>query len=117
MRVETGILAEDRLLEVAQRAAGLESELVAQHPSSLPVDVERLRLAVRPVEGEHALAAEALAERMLTYKPLELGDERRAAPQCKLGLDPFLDAREPKLLEAGDLRLRERLLAGIPPTA
>ena len=43
---------------------------------------------------------------MLVNERLQLSDEATVATECKLGLDPVLEDREPLLLEAGDLRLR-----------
>jgi hypothetical protein len=45
-------------LEVIVR---LEAELVVQQPPPGPEDLERVRLAAAAVQGQHQLAAEALA--------------------------------------------------------
>ena len=64
-RIELRILIQDRALELLQPPAGLEAELVGEHPARLPVHVERLRLAARAVEGEHELSAQTLPQRVL----------------------------------------------------
>ena len=46
---------------------------------------------------------------MLGAERLELGNERELAAERELGIDPFLDRREPQLLEPLDLHPRERL--------
>ena len=52
------------MLEPPQLLARLEAELVRQLASRDAVDVERLRLAAGPVEREHELRAQALAQRV-----------------------------------------------------
>jgi hypothetical protein len=53
--LELGVLREDRRLQVPQRAARLDPELLDQRAPGVAVDLERLSLATRPVEGEHQL--------------------------------------------------------------
>lgn len=44
---------------------------------------------------------------MLFHQSLELADELGVKPSVEVPLDPALEAGEPELLEARDLRLRE----------
>ncbi len=74
------------------------------------VGLERLRLAAAAVQGEHQLAVQVLAERLLRHGGLELGDQIRVPAERELGLDARLECRPAPLLEAGDLGLRERLV-------
>ena len=104
-----GVLDEDRPLELLQLDARLEAELVAQALSRPPVDLESLRLPSAAVEREHQLRGKALPERMLGGERLELRDERQLATERELCIDPLLDRRQTKLLEALDLDARERL--------
>src|SRR5204862_477628 len=62
--IEGRIVAEDATLEIPERGAGLESEVVGEHPPHGAVYLQRLRLPARPVEGEHELTAKARPERM-----------------------------------------------------
>ena len=75
MRFERRILPKHRLLELPQRQAGFDPELVDKQASGLRVGLKRLRLAPGPVERAHQLAAQLLAERMLGDESLELSDE------------------------------------------
>ena len=71
--------------------------------------------ACRPgaVQGEHQLGAEVLAERMLADERVELADQLRVASVGEVELDPLLDTREAKLLQAGDLGLGEALVGEV----
>lgn len=51
------ILTEDRLLELLECGARIDAELVEKRVPGVPIDLERLRLTARSVEGEHQLAA------------------------------------------------------------
>jgi hypothetical protein len=51
---------ERRRQQLPQLAAWLETELVRQNDSRVPVALERLCLAIRPVEGEHQLSPQSL---------------------------------------------------------
>src|SRR4029079_10452321 len=84
-RVEPGVLTEDRLLELAQLAAGLDPELVHERAARVLVGAERLGLAPRAVQRAHELAAQALAQRVLGDQLLELGHDI-AAPEREGGL-------------------------------
>ena len=79
----------------------------------VPVRVERLGLAPGAVEGEHQLTSEPLAQRVNPDQPLELSDHRAVAAEREVDVDPLLDRGHAELLEAGDLRLRERLVGEV----
>ena len=105
--VERGILSQDCLLELTQGTAGVDPELLDQHPARLLVDLERLRLTARPIERQHQLAAQALPERVLGNERLELADELGVAAEREVRFDPPLERPEEQLLEACDLPLGE----------
>ena len=78
---ERRVLREHSLLETLELRARLHPELLDQLAPEVAVDVERLLLAPRPVEGEHELRARALAKRMVPARtPAGLRSRRRAAP-------------------------------------
>src|SRR4029453_7140628 len=105
--LERGILAENRLVELAQLPARLDAELVDERPPCVLVDVERLGLPTAPVEREHQQRTEPLTERMLGGERFELRDQVCPAAQRKVPLDPFLENRQPPFLETADLLPRE----------
>ena len=97
-RVELGVLTQDRLLELAQLAAGLDPELVDERAARVLVGAERLGLAPRAVQRAHELAAQALAQRVLGDQRLELGHDV-AAPEREVGLDAIRGRLQAQLLE------------------
>ena len=107
-RGEARILLEDALLEVAQRGAGLQPELLVEPPPPLGEDLERLRLPPAAIEGEHELAAQALAQRVLLHQR----HQRRqvGATERELRVDVVLERGEARLLEVAGGVLRPRLV-------
>ena len=104
------VLAEDRGLELAELRAGIDAELLDEGLARGAVGGERVRLAARAVEREHELRARALAQRLGLDERLELGDELGVTAEREVGVDALLDDDGSQLLEARDLRLRERLV-------
>ncbi len=101
-------MGQDRLLEAAQRCPGLEPKLADEQTSPFLIRLKRLGLPTAAVEGEHELAAQSLAQRMLGKERLQLGDEGRVASERKLGFDPLLDRAHPELPESQPFRVGER---------
>ena len=112
-RIERGVLAQDALLELLERAARLEAELVPQPNRAAPVRIESLGLPPRAVEREHELLEQMLAERMRRDERVELGTSSRSTTEREVGVDPSLERSEPSFLQPGDLRRRPRLEAQI----
>ena len=93
------ILGEDRLLELTKRRRGLESKLVDERRAGTTVDLERIGLPARPVERDHQLPVEPLAEPVLGHERLELSHELAAAAKPEQRVDAILDRRNPELLQ------------------
>ena len=96
-------MVEDGLLEALELIVRLEPELLVQQPPARAIDLERVRLAAAAIEGQHQLAAEALALPVLAHEPLELRNQLRVPPQREVGLDPLLECGQPLLLEPRSL--------------
>ena len=111
---EPRVLPKDRPLQLLERRARIDPELVDERPARVLVGVQRLRLPTRPVERRHQIPAQAFAERMLGDEGLELRDQLVVAPQCEVGIDAELHCCQPDLLEPGDRRLGEGLVREIP---
>ena len=60
-RGEARVLLEDPSLEIPERRRGVDADLLGQGAAGLLVGGEGLRLSVAAIEGEHELAARALA--------------------------------------------------------
>ena len=69
-------------------------ELVDERLPCLLIGLEGLRLAPRPVQGEHQLSAESLPQRMLLSKLAQLSDELAVPSARKIGLDSQLARRQ-----------------------
>ena len=66
---------QNRPLEPTKRRRRLDTELVDERLPRPAIDLQGLGLAARPIEGEHQLSVEVLAERVRGDEPLELSDE------------------------------------------
>ena len=78
-RLERGVLAQDRLLELAQLRPGSSPSSSSSVRRAWLVGLERVRLPPGAVEGEHELGARALVEGTLGDRRLQLGDELAVA--------------------------------------
>ena len=101
--VEVRLVTEDRLLEIQQHAARLETELVDERAPRLLVDGERIGLPPRPVEREHERRAQSFAKRVLANERLKLPDHAGLPTKRELGLDSLLERLEVHFLEPEDL--------------
>ena len=105
-----GILPQDRPLQLLERRARIDPELVDESPARLLVGVQRFCLPTRPIERRHQIHPQALTERVLGDQCLELSDQLVVAPEREVGVDPQLQRCQPDLLEPGDRRLGEALV-------
>ena len=94
-------------MKLPQRGARLDAEPVHERDARGLVDLERLGLPARAVQGEHQLGAEMLAERIGACESVELADQLRVAAVGEIALDPLLETGEAKLLQACDLGFGE----------
>ena len=113
LQLERRILRQDAALELVQRRRRLDAELLHERLARPPVDVERLGLASRPVEREHQLPTETLAQRMVPHERFELRQHGSVASERELRLETLLERGEPQLLEPRDRGLGERLVREI----
>jgi len=78
--------------------------------ASALIDAQCFGLTPRAVEREHQLAAQALAQRMLTDQCLELANKRSASPERKIRVDSILQGGHARLLQTRQLALGERFI-------
>jgi hypothetical protein len=74
-RPERLLLAQDRLLQLAEPLARVDPQLFEQHPTRVLVSLKRLGLSAGAVEREHQLGAVTLSKRMVGHQPFELRHE------------------------------------------
>ena len=106
--IKTGVLREDRPLQLLQLAPGLDPELLYQDTARVGVRLERVRLAPRAVEGEDQQRAEALAQRVVEDQALELSRQLRVPAQLELGGEVLLQDGRAQLFESSDFALGKR---------
>ena len=98
--IERGVVDEDRALEILVALAGLEAELVEQHPPTCGQDLERLRLTTAAVEREGEPFAGALSHRVLGAQLPQRRHRVLVSSEGQLGVEIVLGALESQLLEA-----------------
>jgi hypothetical protein len=86
--LERGILPQHGQLEVAQRLARLDPQLVDEGPPGLGERRERLRLLAAAVTGQGQAAPPRLVQRPDADRLLELAEHRRVPAQLQVGLEP-----------------------------
>src|SRR5436190_18667388 len=106
--LQRGFLSQHRAVQLLELAARLDPQLVDEQLATRLIGVERLRLPPGAIEGEHVVASEPLAHRVLLLETLELADELAVAFGREMRLDTLLERRQPKLLEVRDVRLGAR---------
>ena len=107
--LEAGLLAQDRAVQLLERGARIDSELLRQSAARVLIRRERFGLPARAVEREHQLAARPLAQRLLLDQRLELADHLGVPAELEIGLDPIFERGKPQLRQPPDLGLGERL--------
>lgn len=90
-------MTQNRPLELPQRRRGLDPELLTERAPAFAVDGERVGLAPAPVERDHQLASQPLAERMIRDQLAKLTDEVAVTTEGEVGVDPIPEGGEPKL--------------------
>ena len=106
---ERPLLTEDRAVQGLELRPWFDPELLDECPARIVIGRERLGLAAAPVEREHQLTPEPLAQRLRADERLELRDELGVRPKLEIGGNPLLEHAQAQVLEPLDLRLRERL--------
>ena len=96
-----------------QLIAGLDAELVDEHPPRRRERVERLRLAVGAIEREHQLRAQSLPQWVRRDQTLELANQLAVTAEREPRLDVVFDRRDTELFEPPDRICGEALVADI----
>ncbi len=94
---------EDAPLDFPEVGAGFGAELFHQEVPGALVEGERLGLPAGAEQGEHQLADQRLAQRVLSDQPPEFRDEFGVPAERQLGVEAELHRLEPQLLEVAAL--------------
>ena len=105
---ERGILAQDAGVQFAQLRAGLDPKLVDQGVTQLAVGAQRVGLSAGPVQRQHPLGPEPLAERMGRGQALELRDELTVPAAGQQRLAARFERGQPLLVQPACLRPQRR---------
>jgi hypothetical protein len=76
-RIQVRVLPEHGAFELAKRRAGLQPELLVEHPAGALIGLERLGLPVAPVERDDEIAPERFPQRVLRDELLKLANDLR----------------------------------------
>ena len=85
-------------MELLQRSARLDPELLNELAAPLAEGGQSLGLAARTVKGEHQLSAQAFVQPVCGHERLQLADEGCMPAQCQIGIDPVPERLQPLLL-------------------
>ena len=107
--LEHPLLAKDLRIELLERAARLDPELVDEQPPAFVEGLQRVRLPAGPVERQHQLGPESLTQRVRTEERLEHRDDLVVPLELELGVHQLFGRGEAQLLEPARLVLSERL--------
>jgi hypothetical protein len=110
---ELGIVLQDLPLQLPQRRARLEPELVDEQLPKVAVNRECVALPPRAVKSQHEQASRALAERLLAHEALELRNELAVPAELHVRLNPVLERLQPTFFEVGDRALRKRVVGDL----
>ena len=87
---ERGRTGQNGLLQLTQLLAGFQTQLLDQHLAAPAEDLERVGLAPRAIEGEHQLATQPLAQRVLGNRGGELADQLAVPAEAQLDVEALL---------------------------
>ncbi|GAA3667902.1 hypothetical protein GCM10022267_63110 [Lentzea roselyniae] len=79
---------------------GIDPQLVGQQPAGAVVQLQRVRLPVRPVQREHQLLDQLLAERVRGHQRGQLGDHLLVLAQFQLQREALLRDGDPPFVES-----------------
>ena len=112
-QVERRVLVQDRRVKTAQLGTRLHASLPHQHAAGVAVGLERVGLASGPVQGEHSLGVDPLAQRVRRDELVELAQHLAVIAGRQRSIDRELAGAQPLLVETPDLRAGEGLVGDV----
>jgi hypothetical protein len=110
---QSRILGENPALQLTQLFTRLDPQLVDEQRARFRVNRQRLALPPGPVERQHQLSTEPLAERIRIHQRLQLAHHRGLASEREVSVDPRLQRRQAALPHPAGLRTRERFVRNL----
>ncbi len=108
-RFEHPLLAKDLAVELLERPARLDPQLVDEQPPARVERLQRISLTAGSVERQHQLRTQALAQRVCAQERLDHRDHLVMPLELELGLDEILGRGQAELFEPPRLVLGEEL--------
>ncbi len=96
-------------MQAGEGRARIDAQLVRENGPGLGKLGQRVALPVGPVQRQHQLLPEPLAQRMLGHQRGQLGDHGRVPAEREIGGDPVLDGLQAQGLEPRGVGAGERL--------
>ena len=111
--IERRVVREDALVQLVQLGAGLHADLLDERGARLAIRRERLRLPPGPVQREHPLRVQVLAQGIRCDERVELADHLGVPAGREVGVDRALGGAQPQRVEPADLSGGERLVGDV----
>ena len=105
--VQGGVLLQDPTFEVAELGARLDPELIDERPTSIAICPKRVGLAAGPIQRQHELLVEPLAQRHPLDAVGQVADRFAVTAEPQQQVDAPFRRRPPQFLEPGDLATGE----------
>ncbi len=107
-------------MDIAQFRAGLDAELIDQHPACLLISMQRLSSPPGAGQREHELGVEPFLQRMPGRHLQQVRYQFLVLPEPEPGIDAVLEHLKPQPLKAGHKLPAQRLRGyvqqrGCPP--
>ena len=116
-KLQRRVLVQYLALELLERRARLDPDLLDERLPPALEDLQRVRLPSAAIEGEHQLGAGTLTERRSGDERLQLGDELVVAAERQIGVEPIVERTLGAALRSGRSRSERRPRSGGRPTA
>ena len=91
--VQRRVLAQDRVVQAPQLRPRLDADLLDERAPGVPIGLQRLGLAPAPVQREHPLRVQPLAQGVLGQQRIDLADDLLVAAGGEVGVDGQLGRR------------------------
>jgi hypothetical protein len=106
---QAGVLGEYAIFQQSQVWPGFDTKLFTEQRARLTESAEGFGLSSGPVEGQHQLTPDPLAQWVDGHQLLQFGDQIAVLSHRQLGRYPVFDRSDTKLLEADGDRTSEVL--------
>lgn len=108
---QLGALPQDSLVQLGQVGAGIDAQFLDEELAHPAVLLKGLRLPPGPVQGDHQLPAQGLAQRVLLDQLAEFDDEFGGLTETQVEFEELLRGGQPALLDGGRRGLDDRAAA------